>query len=144
MSGTEFRGEGRALFRPPEGGLARDDNIFGSSESVMAETENSCHRVRTKGNWDVGRFGRVKFFSMSLEAISCYVRNPSARPSTYDFFSARRTFASRGARVGPRDDILKLQCDPCSFQSTRTPVKQACMYFTAGVNLATSLVSVSV
>ncbi len=29
----------------------------------MAEMENFCHRVRTKGNWDVGRFGRVKFLA---------------------------------------------------------------------------------
>ena len=27
----------------------------------MAEAENSCRFIRIKGNWDVGRFGRVIF-----------------------------------------------------------------------------------
>ncbi len=67
-----LRGSGRAgqerrsLSRPPVGELTRDDNIifiFGSSESVGVKGENFCHRVRTKGNWDVGRFGRVFFLA---------------------------------------------------------------------------------
>jgi hypothetical protein len=36
----------------------------------MAETENFCHRVRTKGNWDVGRFRRVNFWAMSLKGMT--------------------------------------------------------------------------
>lgn len=62
--------ESRSLSRPPEGGLTRDDNVFGSSGSVMAGTENFCHRVRTKGNRDVGRFRRVRFLELSLDGIN--------------------------------------------------------------------------
>jgi len=36
---------------------------FGLSESVAVETENSCYRIRTKGEWDVGRFRRAKFLT---------------------------------------------------------------------------------
>jgi len=32
----------------------------------MAGTENFCHRIRTKGSWDVGRFGRVIFLELGL------------------------------------------------------------------------------
>ena len=45
MGCTEFRPKSRSLSRPP-GGLARDDNIFGSSESVTLRMK----RQRNRGN----------------------------------------------------------------------------------------------
>jgi hypothetical protein len=83
MGGTGISTESRSLFRPPEGGLTRDDNIRGSNRSVTLRTkrernrgtENSCHRVRIKGNWDVGRFGRVIFFArINTAAPPAYAR----------------------------------------------------------------------
>jgi hypothetical protein len=72
MGGTQLSMESRSLSRPPVGGLARDDNIFGSSESVTAGRVNFWHRVRTNDNWDVGRFRRVNFLKVSLDAINCF------------------------------------------------------------------------
>ena len=43
----------------------RERNDFGAGESEVAETENSCHRFRIKGNRDVGRFQRVNFLRES-------------------------------------------------------------------------------
>ena len=57
----------------------------------MAETENFCHRVRTKDNWDVSRFGRVKFLTRADKRL--FVQRPQDfhEAGVYLFYRERQT-----------------------------------------------------
>lgn len=74
-----------------EGGLARDDSFFGSTESVTPGRANFRHRIRIKGNWDAGRFGRVKFLARlnNGSAPTCARPTRSILKQTYIYFIAR-------------------------------------------------------
>ena len=63
IGGAEFRAKADPSLVRRADSLVMRNIIFGSSESVAAETENSCHVIRSNGSWDVGRFGRVIFFA---------------------------------------------------------------------------------
>jgi hypothetical protein len=93
--GTEFRPKADPSLVRRMSGLARDDNVFGSSESAMAEEENSCHLVRTKGNWDVGRFGRLIFFAKTSKAAppahEALAPQPHPEAGIYLFYRERQT-----------------------------------------------------
>jgi hypothetical protein len=44
------------------------------------KTERGCHFIRNKGNWEIGKLGRVNFWRvLCLRTIDCYMRDPSLR-----------------------------------------------------------------